>query len=192
MSEWKKWKYKNSLHPLEKQVLAIIGNKRWNIKSLERALSENGQNVFQPKDTLTNFLTKRPEIFCVKGIFVWKRDQCQTDVSIKNPLHTTFKNAQNFEQKKGPNGLTFEKQILAVIKNETWKIDTLEKALMENGVKIFQSKDYLVSFLRSRPDLFDVTDTHVWKKEKFNNENPMPIFYGMVSCNIVKQSEKHH
>ena len=66
MSEWKKWKYKNSLHPLEKQVLAIIGNKRWNIKSLERALSENGQNVFQPKDTLINFLTKRPELFCVK------------------------------------------------------------------------------------------------------------------------------
>ena len=27
MSDWKKWKYKNSLHPLEKQVLAIIGIK---------------------------------------------------------------------------------------------------------------------------------------------------------------------
>ena len=56
---------------LEKNILALIGKNKWKIETLEKTLIEKGIKTFKPKRTLSNFLKKRPRLFCIKDNYVW-------------------------------------------------------------------------------------------------------------------------
>ena len=118
-------------------------------------------NNFKPNESLANFLTERPELFCVSDTEVWSR-KIQDDW-----------NAKIVEK--------YEKQILALIGKDVWSIETLEKKLIEKEIVNFKPKGTLMSFLKKRPQLFCVTKTHVlskegqntWIKEQFEKQNQM-------------------
>ena len=143
----------NFIHPLVekylKRILAVLGKDRWNISTLSFALSlqgiENKMNSFKPKGNLADFLKDHPENFCVTDTHVWSR---------------AVQDAWNKEILEN-----YEKQILALIGNDVWSIETLEEKLIEEGIDNFKAKGTLSNFLKNRPQLFCVTKTHVLSKE---------------------------
>ena len=56
---------------LEQEIFTLIGRNKWKIETLEKTLIEKGIKTFKPKGTLSNFLTKRPGLFCIKDNCVW-------------------------------------------------------------------------------------------------------------------------
>ena len=179
--------YHNSLI-LEKKILALIDKKIWKITDLEKALFEKNVKTFKPEGSLTNFLKKRPEIFCVTSCntHVWNKEfdkicleeQKKKRVQIQNSINKDLKNSQSIklkEKKTGSNLYYFilKEKIISMLNcplqeshvSDVWKIATLEKRLIEKGIKHFKSKDTLANWLKNRPKLFCTTETCVWSRE---------------------------
>ena len=121
---------------LEKTIHALIGKKKWKLKTLDKALIEKGINTFKEKGTLAKFLKKRPGLFCIKDKYVWNL------VYLKKS--------------------SLEQEIFTLIGRNKWKIETLEKTLIEKGIKTFKPKGTLSNFLTKRPGLFSIKDNYVW------------------------------
>ena len=85
-----------------------------------------------------------------------------------------------------------EKNILALIGKNKWKLKTLDKALIEKGINTFKEEGTLAKFLKKRPGLFCVKDKYVWnlldlKPIGGNNRNDvvlMKIFEGFKTKRI--------
>ena len=113
---------------LEKNILALIGNRKWKLKTLDKVLIEKGINTFKEEGSLAKFLKKHPGLFCIKDKYVWNLVYLK-----KNSL---------------------EQEIFTLIGRNKWKIETLEKTLIEKGIKTFKPKGTLSNFLTKRPRLF--------------------------------------
>merc|ERR1712223_643628 len=78
-----------------------------------------------------------------------------------------------------------EKEILALIGTSTCSIIDLEKNLLEKGINNFKTKGHLNHFLKKRPELFGMTDTHVWSKVLRSLENEILLLIGTSPCSII-------
>ena len=121
---------------LETNIFALIGKNKWKLKTLDKALIEKGINTFKEEGTLAKFLKKRPGLFCIKDKYVWNL------VYLKKS--------------------SLEQEIFTLIGRNKWKIETLEKTLIEKGIKNFKPKGTLSNFLTKRPRLFCIKDNYVW------------------------------
>ena len=138
------------MRQLEKIILALIGNRKWKLKTLDKVLIEKGINTFKEEGSLAKFLKKRPGLFCIKDKYVWNLVYLKKS-SLEQEIFTeTEKMSQ------------LEKNILALIGKNKWKIETLEKTLIEKGINTFKPKGTLSNFLTKRPRLFCMKDNYVW------------------------------
>ena len=73
---------------------------------------------------------------------------------------------------------------------KVWVLSTLEKRLIEEGIKNFKPKDNLINFLKKHPHLFGVTilqDTFVWSLENKEENGNISTRKNPDSC-----SERPH
>ena len=165
------------LHPFEKEILALIGTSPCSIVDLQKMLFDKGINNFKSKDTLKRFLNNRPESFGRTDTLVWSKLKCnqipkmkQTELNKeKNETKTeAAKKIEKTDSKSEKCLHPLEKEILALIGKSPCSIIDLEKTLLEKGIKDFKPKEHVNNFLKKRPELFVMTDTHVWSKLKCN------------------------
>ena len=190
------------LEPLEKQIVIAIGQSKWKIKHLNKAILEQGVDVFQPKETLNRFLRERPNLFVKTGPYVRVQSYlCHYQSAALKEQQIEFNNNENKNVKKTKNGQTentveefkidfkqlkpIERDVLAVMGDKKWVLDVLKVQLTGEKsyplLKTFQAKGQLTSFLMNRPHLFFKTDKYVQRnllpnqgitKQELNNLVP--------------------
>ena len=67
--------------------------------------------------------------------------------------------------KKRSRSKKLERQILDVMEDSCWRIEDLPTSLRKNSIG-FDSEATLIAFLNQRPELFGVTEKHVWPLKK--------------------------
>ena len=170
------------LEPLEKQIVIAIGQSKWKIKHLNKAILEQGVNVFQPKGTLNKFLRKRPNLFVISIIYVRVQSYlCHHQSAALKEQQIEFNNNENKNIRETKNSRTentiedikidfkqlkpIERDVLAVMGDKKWEINELKVQLTGEKsyplLKTFQAKGQLTSFLKNRPHLFVKTDKYV-------------------------------
>lgn len=169
------------LEPLEKQIVIAIGQSKWKIKHLNKAILEQGVNVFQPKGTLNKFLRKRPNLFVISIIYVRVQSYlCHHQSAALKEQQIEYNNNENKNIRETKNSRTentiedikidfkqlkpIERDVLAVMGDKKWEINEFKVQLTGEKsylLKTFQAKGQLTSFLKNRPHLFVKTDKYV-------------------------------
>merc|ERR1712223_617531 len=154
----------------EKEILALIGTSTCSIIDLEKNLLEKGINNFKTKGHLNHFLKKRPELFGMTDTHVWSKLKCNQIPKVKQTELNKQKNETKTEDAKKNEKPeiksekclnSLENEILVLIGTSPCSIIDLEKTLLEKGINNFKTKGHLNHFLKKRPELFGMTDTHV-------------------------------
>ena len=154
---------------LERQILDVMEGSCWRIKDLLTSLRKNSIG-FDSEATLIAFLNQRPELFGVTENHVWplKKDILQ-DKSVERKIEIQPERQTN--SKISENQTDYQKltpvevHVLDLMRlSENWRILHLRKKLLEEKNSFhcfFNSEEEFRQFLKSRPKLFCMTDTHV-------------------------------
>ena len=132
-----------TLTPHEIRIIDLMGELSWMVSEFRNKLFEQGfSSSNQKSDKLLNFFENRPKIFCLTKIFELTYVWSLVDLK---PL---------------------EKQVLEFMGEKVWRIEELGILIEENKI----ARSNLKGFIHRRPELFGMTDTHVWSLEKSRNQ----------------------
>ena len=177
------------LKPIERLILAFMGDMKWEIKQLETQLTVEKSCSSIGKGQLTNFLKNRPHLFAITDIYVHSYLNEKEIVGLKRQFHQRINNDQNaalkekkFEVNNNMKKTTreaekimktegikidlkqlkpIERDILAFMGDMKWEIKLLETQLTVEKSCPSIGKGQLTNFLKNRPHLFVITEIYV-------------------------------
>ena len=160
MTDTHVWRIFN-FNAFEKEILNLLGESSWKIADLLVWLQQKGIKAFRTELCLHNFLKKRPKLFSMTETHVWNaekifRGDCDENIESEQ----IQKKMEHLPSVKTLDPL--EIQILTLMDVSRWRISDLRTKLLENGLNTFKPAKQLHNFLKKRPKLFGLTETHVW------------------------------
>ena len=150
-----------NFEPFELQILNSMGEKLWKIADLLILLQDNKIGTFKTESSLHNFLKKRPKLFSMTQTHVWNaKKMFKEDYNENMEIEQIQQKKEYLPSVKNLDPL--EIQILTLMDVSPWRISDLRTKLLENGLNTFKPEKQLHNFLKKRPNLFGLTETHVW------------------------------
>ena len=167
------------LRPLAEKIHDILNESSWKIWDLMIWLQTKNIN-FKSVESLLKFLERRPEAFVLSDNHVWPmtiQKSIEKTQKIMNNLSEKANGNQVIKKKLEENCLdssenchkklsAHEQNVLdLMLEKSSWAISEFRNRLLEEG-KLFQSETEYLRFLKKRPKLFGISETHVWSLVK--------------------------